>query len=164
MSQRALRFFALLLVGLGLAPGAAHLLEMPVKLGYTPEQYFAVTSTLYALFGAAGAVVQVAAFLLTGVLAFVSRRASGVRLVVAAAMLLGLSLVAWAALVAPVNARWGEAIQAGSPSLPQLYADLRLRWELGHVVAFVLWLVGYCCLLWFALGGPTSAVRRKDAA
>jgi hypothetical protein len=58
MSHPTLRFFSLLLAAPGLAPGAAHLLEMPVKLGYTPERYFAVTSSLYAFFGSAGAPSQ----------------------------------------------------------------------------------------------------------
>jgi hypothetical protein len=71
-----LQFLSLLLAALGLAPRAAHLLEMPVKLGYTPEQYF------------------------------------------------------------------------------EVYADLRMRWECGHVVAFVLWLAGYLCLSWLVVRRP----------
>ena len=50
------RFITLILAALGLAPGAAHVLEMPVKMTYTPELYAAVTSTLYAWFGSVGAV------------------------------------------------------------------------------------------------------------
>ncbi len=163
MHHRVLRFSSLLLAALGLAPGAAHLLEMPVKLGYTAEKYFGVTSTLYALFGSAGAVVQIGALVLTGMLVFVSRRLPAFRLAVAAAVLLGLSLVAWAALVAPVNARWSEAIQSGSQSVPQLYAELRLRWEYGHVAAFALWLAGYCCLQWFSVASQSSAARNHVA-
>jgi len=158
MNHRALRFFSLFLVALGLAPGAAHLLEMPVKLGYTPEQYFAVTSTLYKLFGSAGAVIQIGALIITGVLAFVSRGIPASRLVAAAAILLCFSLLAWAILVAPVNAQRGEAIKSGAQLLPNLYAELRLRWEYGHVAAFALWLAAYCCLQWFTLG-TTSLVK-----
>jgi hypothetical protein len=154
--NRVLRFFSLLLVALGLAPGAAHLLEMPVKLGYAPELYFAVTSTLYALFGSVGAIVQVGALVITGVLAFVSRGLPATRLVVAAAVLLGLSLTAWGALVAPVNAQWGDAIKSGSQALPAIYAELRLRWEYGHAVAFALWFAGYCCLQWFAVSSSST--------
>jgi hypothetical protein len=154
--NRALRFFSLLLVALGLAPGAAHLLEMPVKLGYTPELYYAVTSTLYALFGSAGAIVQVGALVVTGVLAFLSRGLPAARLVVAAAVLLGLSLAAWGALVAPVNAQWSDAIKSGSHELPAIYANTRLQWEYGHAVAFALWFAGYCCLQWFAVSGASA--------
>ncbi len=164
MNHRALRFLSLLLIALGLAPGAAHLLEMPVKLTYTPELYFAVTSTLYALFGSAGAVVQIGALVLTGVLAFVSRGLPAARFAVAGALFLGLSLVAWGALVAPVNAEWSEAIQSGAQSLPKLYAELRLRWEYGHTAAFALWLAGYCCVQWFVVGGRSLAVQGKHVA
>jgi hypothetical protein len=90
-----LQFLSLLLAALGLAPGAAHLLEMPVKLGYMPEQYFTVTSTLYGLFGSVGAVIQFGALAVAGLLAFRSRVSSATRLPVAAAVLFGLSLVAW---------------------------------------------------------------------
>jgi hypothetical protein len=161
MHHRVLRFICLLLVALGLAPGAAHMLEMPVKLSYTAEQYFAVTSTLYAVFGSAGAVLQVGALVLTGVLAFVSRWLPAFRFAVAAALLLGLSLVAWGAFVAPVNIRWSEAINSGSQSLPQLYAELRFRWEYGHAAAFALWLAGYCCLQWFSVASQSSAGHSK---
>ncbi len=164
MNHRALRFFSLLLVALGLAPGAAHLLEMPVKLDYTPEKYFAVTSTLYALFGSVGAVVQIGALVITGVLAFVSRGLPAVRFAVASAMLLALSLLAWGVLVAPFNDQWSEAIKSGSQSLPKLYAELRFRWEYGHAVAFALWLAAYCCAQWFALGGGPWAPRGKHLA
>jgi hypothetical protein len=160
-----LQFLSLLLAALGLAPGAAHLLEMPVKLGYMPEQYFTVTSTLYGLFGSVGAVIQFGALAVAGLLAFRSRVSSATRLPVAAAVLFGLSLVAWGALVAPVNAQWSEAIESGSRSLSQVYAELRLRWEYGHVVAFVLWFSGYLCLSWLAVRRPRaeSSNTRVDA-
>ena len=162
MNHRALRFFSLLLVALGLAPGAAHLLELPVKLGYTPEQYFAVTSTLYRLFGSVGAAVQVGALILTGVLAFVSRGLPASRFVGAAVLLLCFSLLAWGILVAPVNAQWSEAIKSGSQSLPNLYAELRWRWEYGHTAAFAFWLAAYGSLQWFTLRSDSLATSGKN--
>ena len=133
------------------------MLEMPVKLGYAPERYFAVTSTLYALFGTVGAAVQVAALVVAVVLAFLSRQGPRRGFAVAAASLLGLSLIAWGVLVAPVNARWGEAMASGSQALPHIYAQLRLRWECGHAVAFLLWLAGFCSLQWSALTAPATS-------
>jgi hypothetical protein len=44
MFLSALCSLTLVLVALGLAPGAAHIMEMPVKLMYAPELYTAVTS------------------------------------------------------------------------------------------------------------------------
>jgi hypothetical protein len=77
MRHRALGLFTLVLAALGLAPGAAHLMELPVKLNYTPQMYAAVTSTLYAVFGSAGAAIQVAALVSAIALAYVSRELPG---------------------------------------------------------------------------------------
>lgn len=157
-------FLALLFSALGLAPGAAHVLEMPVKLGYTPEQYLAVTSTLYAFFGLVGAAIQIAALALTGVLAYLSRGLPAFRAAIAALIFLILSLVAWGTLVAPVNAQWGEAIKSSLPTLPSLYAELRPRWEYGHAAAFAFWLLGYCCLQWFAIGDQSGSKHSTHVA
>ena len=80
MEHRSLSLLTLVLAALGLAPGAAHLLEMPVKLGYTPELYATVTRTLYAFFGSAGAAIQIAGLASAAVLAFVFRQRPGFRL------------------------------------------------------------------------------------
>ena len=74
MAPQLLQIAALTLTALGLAPGAAHLMELPVKLGYPPELYAEVTSTLYAWFGRVGGTVQVAAAVTVAGLAFLVRR------------------------------------------------------------------------------------------
>ena len=85
-------------------------------------------------------------------LAWVSRRVTSFHWALAGASLLALSLIVWAAAVAPVNAEWAKATEAGGVSLlPQLYAHLRRRWEWGHAGAFAAWLAGYCALQWFVL-------------
>ena len=161
MRHRTLHFVSLVLAALGLAPGAAHLLEMPIKLNYAPELYAAVTSTLYAFFGSVGAALQVSAVVSAVALAYVSRKLPGFRFAVAGALLLAVSLVAWGALVAPVNADWAEAIRSGSPSLPSLYAQLRNRWEYGHAAAFAAWFAGYGLLQWFALSEHSAAHAKR---
>ena len=145
-----LTFATVLLAALGLAPGFAHLLEMPIKLQYAPQLYQQVTSTLYAWFGIVGGAVQVAA--IASVFLLMARRrrsphlASGFAMRVALVALLA-SLLAWGAFVAPVNARWASATAARDVDLPALYAQLRVRWEYGHLVAHALWFVGFCALL-----------------
>jgi hypothetical protein len=146
MTVSALRFPTLVLAALGLAPGAAHVLEMPVKLGYTAELYAEVTSTLYAYFGFAGAIFQVGALLGAMVLTYRSRRLPGFRFWLIGTVLLGLSLGVWGAAVAPVNAEWAYIISTASEPLPSAYARLRFRWEYGHAAAFVAWFAGYCFL------------------
>lgn len=137
---------------------------MPVKLNYTPEMYAVVTSTLYAFFGSIGAGFQVAAFVSAIALAYASRKLPSFGLVVTAALLLGASLVVWAAMVAPVNAAWAEASRSGARSPPGPYAQLRTRWEYGHVAAFVSWLAGYGLLQWFAPGGHANDSHGRNAA
>lgn len=152
MTLRAFTFFTLVLAALGLGPGVTHLLEMPVKLGYATRQYFEITSTLYAYFGAVGGAVQVATLACAAALAYMLRARPWLRWFVGAAVLFAASIVAWAGLVAPVNAAWAESIRSHSEAAPTLYAQLRARWEYGHMVALALWLAGYATLLWASLG------------
>lgn len=143
MPSRLLQVIALTLAALGLAPGATHLLELPVKLGYPPALYAQVTSTLYALFGPVGGVVQMAAMAAVAVLAFRSRRLPQGRLLAASAAALLASLLLWAFLVAPVNAEWGSSTDVSQAEFAAAYARLRGRWEYGHVAAFIAWLAGW---------------------
>ncbi|WP_019142751.1 hypothetical protein [Noviherbaspirillum massiliense] len=146
MPSRALQIIALTLTALGLAPGAAHLMEMPVKLAYPPAMYASVTSTLYAWFGLVGGPVQVAAALSVAVLALQARRLSASRLATASAAALLASLLLWGLIVAPVNAAWANAAGSDPAEFAAAYEQLRLRWEYGHAAAFIAWLAG-----WFAL-------------
>lgn len=146
-ATRALRFWLLVFAALGLAPGAAHVMELPVKMGYAPELYAAVTSTLYALYGSVGAATQVAALLCSAWATFRLRKTASFRSTLSGTLLLGLSLVLWTALVAPVNAEWAHAFTGPPEAIPAAYARLRARWEYGHVATFVAWLAGFCVLL-----------------
>jgi hypothetical protein len=146
MRPSLLRVPMLVLVALGLAPGGAHVLELPVKMRYSPELYAAVTSTLYALYGSIGAVIQVAAVLCAACMSYLVRKTPAFRITLWGTLLLAASLVLWGALVAPVNAEWAQAASAASQSIPGAYARVRSRWEYGHVAAFAAWFVGYCLL------------------
>lgn len=143
MPSRLLQVIALTLAALGLAPGAAHLLELPVKLAYPPALYAQVTSTLYALFGPVGGAVQMAAMVTVAVLAFRSRRLPQGRLLAASAAALLASLLLWAFLVAPVNGEWGSSVDVSQAEFAAAYARLRARWEYGHVAAFIAWFAGW---------------------
>lgn len=143
MPSRLLQVIALTLTALGLAPGAAHLLELPVKLAYPPALYAQVTSTLYALFGPIGGAVQMAAMVTVAVLAFRSRRLPQGRLLAASAAALLASLLLWAFLVAPVNGEWGSSADVSQAEFTAAYARLRARWEYGHVAAFIAWFAGW---------------------
>lgn len=146
MPTRVIQIIALTLTALGLAPGAAHLMELPVKLAYSPLMYAEVTSTLYAWFGPLGGTIQVAATIVVAVVAFQARRSPGGRLLAASAAALVVSLLLWASLVAPVNSVWANTVASSPDEFIEVYDNLRARWEYGHVAAFIAWLTG-----WFGL-------------
>jgi hypothetical protein len=154
------RLTTLILAALGLAPGAAHVLELPVKMAYTPELYMAVTSTLYAWFGSVGAACQVGALASACWLAYRSRALPSFRPALFGAFALAASLAIWGAAVAPVNAEWAQLIKAGSDALPDAYARLRPRWEYGHVAAFAAWFAGYVLLQLSVLRPASDRVSR----
>lgn len=151
MVSKALHGTALTLTALGLAPGAAHVMELPVKLGYPPEMYAQVTSTLYMWYGIAGGCVQVAALLTVVFLAYRTRHLPAGRLAAVAAASLLASLLVWGFVVSPVNSAWAEVASSRSSEFVSAYSRLRSRWEFGHVAAFIGWLTG-----WFGL---VAAVR-----
>ncbi len=150
---------ALTLTALGLAPGAAHLMELPVKLGYPAAFYAEVTSTLYAWYGVAGGSVQVAAAIAVVVLAMRLRRAPEFGLAMAAAVSLLVSLALWGFVVSPVNAAWAELSRVDPVAWAAGYERLRARWEFGHVAAFIAWLTGWFGLLALSLRRPGSPPR-----
>jgi hypothetical protein len=147
MSLRSSWFAALLLTALGLVMGGAHLLELPVRIQYEPPFYMQVTSTLYRYYGLVGGPLQVLALLLCAVLTWRVRTRSTFRSTLAGTLCLALSLLLWALLVQPVNAAWLEAVRSGPTDAVQAYAQLRSRWEYGHVAAFAAWLSGFSLLL-----------------
>ena len=155
-----LRFASLLLAALGLVPGGAHVLELVPKMEYEPALYALVTSSLYRYFGSVGALVQVSAMIAAAALALRARGDSSFRLTALGAAALALSLVLWGALVSPVNSAWTRVIETAPASVPEVYAQLRPRWEYGHVAAFAAWLAGFALLLASSLAHPRAPAGR----
>ena len=140
---RILQFLAILLTALGLTMGAAHVLELGPRMKYDDALYMEVTRTLYLMFGIAGGAIQLASIVSVAVLCWMLRRRGPVRWTLAALVALVTSLGLWALVVAPVNAHWGAALSGDPAGAIEAYARLRWRWEAGHVVAFMAWLVGF---------------------
>jgi hypothetical protein len=151
MPPRIWWWTTLLLAALGLVMGGAHLLEFPVRAQYAPQFYMRVTSTLYRYFGLVGGPLQVLALIFSIRLVWLVRSHAAFRTTLAGTMGLALSLLLWFLLVQPVNAAWLEALHAGNSEAVQLYAQLRHRWEIGHLAAFTAWLVGFALLLYGVL-------------
>ena len=147
MLLNAFRFLTLMLAGLGLTMGGAHVLELPPKMAYEPALYAEVTSTLYRVFGSVGAVIQISSVVVAAILTWLVRRQASFTLTLFGCLGLVLSLILWGALVAPVNAEWLEVMQTAPDSVPEAYARLRGRWEYGHAAAFAAWFAGYALLV-----------------
>ncbi len=135
--MRAHRVIALVAAALSLTMTSAHVLEMPQKLAYDLELYTAVNSTLYRYFAIVGGPYQIAAIVASVTLAWRARRAPAATPTLVAAIAIVLAFVSWLLLVQPVNA----AIADGAS-----WSGLRLRWEVGHAVGFVLSLAGFVAL------------------
>jgi MFS family permease len=140
------RFVAQLFVGLGLAMGAAHVLELPVKMTYSRELYASVNTTLYRYFGIAGAAITIGGLVASAVLVYLVRHRRSWPLTAAAMACLLVSFALWLTLVAPVNNQIEYVMRVSSASVPDVWMRLRERWEYGHVLAFLSWLLGYCFL------------------
>lgn len=122
-----LRILALTLTALVLVPSAAHLFELPGKIGLDRESYFIVQGIYagWALFG----VPIVAAILANGALAVALRRRepAAARYALAAAALIAVSLGVFVIWIFPANqatANWTQK--------PEQWEILRREWEYSH--------------------------------
>lgn len=137
------RFLALLATALALTMTSAHVLEMGPKLAYSPELYAQVNGTLYRYFAIVGGGYTVAAVLLVASLAARTRGHVSAGWTVGAAILVAAAFASWLLLVEPVNLRIAKA----GPAAAEAWVALRPRWEYGHLVGFVLWLLGFGALV-----------------
>src|SRR5688572_8031843 len=70
MSIKSLRVIAIVFAALAMGMHLAHALELSPKLQWPAELYLPVQTSLYALFGRIGPVLEIGALLLVGTLAF----------------------------------------------------------------------------------------------
>jgi hypothetical protein len=145
MALKSMRFATLLLVALTLGLTFAHVMEIPGKLRLAGPDWLTVQQNLYVAFGVVGAVIEVAAILLTWVLAvLVRRRRPAFALTLVAAACATAGIVAWALLVAPMN----TALSAWTPaSLPDDWTATRNQWEIGHAIHCGFFALAFCGLL-----------------
>jgi len=142
-------FATLLLASLSLTMESAHLLELPQKMQYDAQLYSTVNTTLYRYFAVVGGVYQIGAIVAALVLVFfVGSRSDAFGWTLAGALCLVAAFGVWLAVVEPVNVQIFERLRVSPASVPNLWMQLRLRWEGGHVAGFVLQLAGLASLLW----------------
>jgi hypothetical protein len=144
-TTRAIQVLTLLLVALTMGLLFAHTLELGPKLGYPPELYLRLNTSLYAWFGPPlGAAIWTGAIIATGVLTALLRRAPG-RLLTGTAFALQLvAFVNYFTRVEPVNDRF-RALVPGQ--VPEDFGALRAQWEYGHAMGFALFAVSFVLLV-----------------
>lgn len=133
------RLLAIVITALSLTMTSAHVLEMPQKLSYDLAMYTAVNGSLYRYFAIVGGIYQISSIVAVVALALRGRHELHARWRWAAALGVTLSFLSWLILVEPVN----SAVASGAGWTE----GLRLRWELGHLVGFVLVLAGFVALV-----------------
>jgi hypothetical protein len=145
MALKAVRVLSLVFVALILGLTFAHVLEIPGKLRLAGPDWLTVQQNLYVGFGTVGAVVEVLAILLAWAVALMARdRRPALRWSLGAASCISAGLVAWALLVAPMNA----ALAGWTPeTLPPDWRGYRNQWEAGHAIHFALFLLGFAALV-----------------
>jgi hypothetical protein len=153
---RTLWIIAVVLVALTMGLTFAHVLEMPVKLGYDADMYRQVNGSLYAYFAYVGGPVEVAAVVVAALAAWSRRGRAGFRSWTAGAIGTAAALAVWAAVVQPANVEFGR----WSAAIPGDWERWRAQWEAGHAASFALLLVALVLLLISPGGG---AARGRSA-
>jgi hypothetical protein len=139
---RVLRFAALSLSALCLAPRFAHVLEMGPKLQLGASDYGLVQG-IYVKFGPVGSVLEPLAIASVIATAIATRGRRGFAAAVVAAVAIVATLVSWIVLVAPMN----TAMAAWADGIPLGWERVRMRWEVGHVIGFGLNLMAFLALV-----------------
>lgn len=145
------RFLSILFVALTLAPSAAHLLELPNKIGLPADAYLTVQQ-IYRGWAFLGIVIFAA--LLTTAAHVIVLRLRNQRWLLAAAGL--------ACLVAGHAIFWAFTFPANQATanwttLPANWTELRAKWEYSHAAGALLNFSAFVALLW-------AATRRGDGS
>ncbi len=149
MFLRIWRLITLMLVAFVFTMESAHVLELPQKLQYGPEMYTAVNTTLYRYFAVVGGLYQTSSIFMALVLAFLVRdRQPSFRWTFSGGLCLLAAFGIWLTVVVPVNAMIAEAWRTNAATVPELWLELRTRWESGHAAGFLVQLAGLCALIY----------------
>ena len=129
---------ALVLTAIALAPGAAHVLELPNKLPMQRDEYLTV-QRVYRGWAYLGIVV-VAALAATLWFALIADGPAEAPAVIAFCAVLATQIVFWV-FTFPVNRRTRDWTRA-----PENWEKLRDRWELSHAASAVLNFIALVCI------------------
>lgn len=160
MAAQIVRFFSLLFVGLALAPGLAHVLQMPHKMDLSGTDYLRVQQ-LYAGWALFGVVVLGALISTLALTILVRTRLRQFALgCIAFGSMLVTQVIFWT-FTFPVNEQ-----TRNWTTLPVNWMTLRERWEYSHATAAVFDLIAFIAIVLAvlaAVGHPQDAPMRWAA-
>jgi hypothetical protein len=137
--MKVVSFLAIVLTALALAPGAAHVLELPNKLGMSGGEYLVVQG-VYRGWWSLG-LLLLAALAANATLATVTRdQATPFMLALGATFAIVAALTIFFVWTYPVN----QATENWS-RLPFQWRGLRSQWELSHAASAAVMLLALCC-------------------
>jgi hypothetical protein len=137
--MKAVSFLAIVLTALALAPGAAHVLELPNKLGMSGEAYLVVQS-VYRGWWSLG-LLLIAALAANATLAVTVRnRSTPFMLALAATFAIVAALAIFFVWTYPVN-----QVTTNWTRLPLQWRALRSQWEFSHAASAAVMLLALCC-------------------
>jgi len=156
------RFLSLLFVSLTLGLTFAHVLEIVGKLRLGPREWLTVQQNLYVAFGPIGGACEVLAIAFTWLVVWRRPRGSRqARYSGIAAIAASVGLVAWAAIVAPMN----TVLSAWNlESVPSDWTLVRDRWEIGHATQAGLYTAAFIALTLAWAREPGGSCRLIDGA
>lgn len=140
MGLRIVQLVAVLLTALALVPAGAHLLALPNKIGMPQPAYFTVQG-IYRGWALLGLVVLGALVADFGLALAVRGQRTAMRLALAGAALIAMTLVIFFLWTYPAN-----QATANWTIVPANWATLRAQWEYTHAASAVLTLAALACV------------------
>jgi hypothetical protein len=137
---KSLNVVAIILTGLALVPGGAHLFALPNKIGLDTDAYF-IAQGIYRGWALLG-IVLFGALIADGALAVALRgRGAAFVLAVLATVAVALTLVIFFRWTYPAN-----VATANWTVVPADWRELRTQWEYSHAVNALITFCAFCCV------------------
>lgn len=145
----------LVLTALLLGTSFAHVLEMPAKMRYAVDEWMRAQHTLYREFSRIGGIVELLAiFTAAGLVVFLRDWRPAMFVAAAGAALLA---IAFAGVWLPVTNRVNlEVATWAADAYPADWMRWRTKWEVSHLVRFLLQLAGFSLLATATLISPLA--------
>jgi hypothetical protein len=134
-----MRFLAVIITGLSLIAPAAHLFELPNKIGLPKAEYF-VVQQIYSGWWMVGLLLPLAFLANVGNAISLRGDRTAMMLSIAAAALIVLNLIIFMLFTQPANA----ATQNWTVQ-PDNWETLRTQWEYSHAVNAAVNFFAFCC-------------------